>query len=204
MNWTVRKRWGTTILVSLFMFISRVPSSMVAPAFGTISSDLNIQSPAETQLVLSVFVLGSAVGPLAISPMSEVYGRTVVLRLTCLFYMIFNLACGFSHTKGQLVVFRYAIRGFVLSWVNESQTTQISKWNWGKCSGSWRGLAGRLLESRGAGAVPKSILYSTIDWPSHWSYCWCIHYASPRIALDVLYNIVAECNRSDSRLGLAR
>jgi MFS family permease len=83
---------------------------MVAPAFGPISSDLNIQSQAETQLVLSVFILGSAVGPLAISPMSEIYGRTVVLHLTCLFYMIFNLACGFSQTERQLVVFRYARR----------------------------------------------------------------------------------------------
>jgi MFS family permease len=82
---------------------------MVAPAFGPISINLDIQSQVETELVLSVFILGSAVGPLVISPMSEIYGRTVVLHLTCLFYTTFNLACGFSQTKGQLVVFRYTI-----------------------------------------------------------------------------------------------
>lgn len=82
---------------------------MVAPAFNLISSEFDIQSQVETQLVLSVFILASAVGPLFISPMSEIYGRTVVLHFTCLFYMIFNLACGFSQNKAQLVIFRYSI-----------------------------------------------------------------------------------------------
>lgn len=107
MNWTARKRWATTLLVSLFMFISPVSSSMVAPAFTSISEEFDIKSEAETQSILSVFILASAVGPLLVSPMSEVYGRTCVLQVTCLVYLIFNLACGFSKNKTQLVIFRY-------------------------------------------------------------------------------------------------
>ena len=86
MDWSKSKRWGTTIPVSLFMFISPVSSSIVAPAFDSISKEFEIKSQAETQLILSVFILASAVGPLLVSPMSEIYGRTVALQITCLVY----------------------------------------------------------------------------------------------------------------------
>src|SRR5450432_3171984 len=106
MDWTTSKRWGITILVSLFMFISPVSSSMVAPAFDAISEDFNIQSEAETGLILSVFIIASAVEPLLVSPISEVYGRTLILQLTSLLFLIFNLACGFCSNKTQLIIFR--------------------------------------------------------------------------------------------------
>ena len=79
---------------------------MVAPAFRAIKSDLAIRSEFETQMVLSIFILGSAIGPLIISPLSEVYGRRPVLHLTCLIYAVFNLACAFSKSSAQLLTFR--------------------------------------------------------------------------------------------------
>lgn len=79
---------------------------MVAPAFARVQSDFAIQSTLETQMILSVFVLASAVGPLIVSPLSEVYGRRPVLHATCAVYLIFNLACGFSQNSAQLLAFR--------------------------------------------------------------------------------------------------
>jgi multidrug resistance protein len=58
-------------------------------------------------MVLSIFVLASAFGPLVVAPLSEVYGRRPVLQLTYLFYMVFNLVCAFSKTSTQLLVFRF-------------------------------------------------------------------------------------------------
>jgi multidrug resistance protein len=58
-------------------------------------------------MVLSIFILSSAVGPLAIAPLSEVYGRRPVLHLTMLFFFVFNLACAFSRTAEQLLAFRF-------------------------------------------------------------------------------------------------
>ena len=88
------------------MFISPISSSMVAPAFDPIRSDLAITSQFKTQMVLSVFVLASAVGPLIVSPLSEVYGRRPVLHVTCGIYLVFNMASGFSKTSSQLLAFR--------------------------------------------------------------------------------------------------
>lgn len=105
-NWRKPKRWGITILNSIFMSISPISSSMVAPALARVQSDFAIQSLFETQMILSVFILASAVGPLIVSPLSEVYGRRPVLHTTCAVYLIFNLACGFSRSSAQLLAFR--------------------------------------------------------------------------------------------------
>lgn len=85
---------------------------MVAPAFQAIRADLAIKSDFETQMVLSVFILASAIGPLIISPLSEVYGRRPVLHVTCLIYAVFNLSCAFSKTSAQLLIFRWEIPSF--------------------------------------------------------------------------------------------
>jgi len=61
----------------------------------------------ESQLVLSIFVLGYAIGPLMLAPLSEIYGRVPVLQLANLFYLAFNLACGASTSKGQMIDFRF-------------------------------------------------------------------------------------------------
>lgn len=46
-------------------------------------------------------------GPLFLGPMSELYGRTIVLQLSNLFYLFFNLGCGLAKTKEQLIAFRF-------------------------------------------------------------------------------------------------
>lgn len=107
-NWSRQRKWAATITVSLFTFISPVSSSMIAPALRNIAMDFGV-SPrsSEVPLSMSVFVLGFAVGPLFIGPLSELFGRRLVLQLSNLFYFIFNLACGFSQSTGQIVAFRF-------------------------------------------------------------------------------------------------
>ncbi|KAL4945091.1 hypothetical protein BDV06DRAFT_55394 [Aspergillus oleicola] len=106
-NWPMRKKWTTVVMVSCFTFISPVSSSMVAPALTTLAKDLNITDAVESQLALSIFVLAYAFGPLILGPLSEIYGRVIVLQLANLFYLVFNIACGVSQTKTQMIVCRF-------------------------------------------------------------------------------------------------
>ncbi|KAK9357656.1 major facilitator superfamily domain-containing protein [Lipomyces starkeyi] len=106
-NWSTKKKWIATFVVSSFTFISPVSSSMVAPALATMASELHITTDVESQLVLSIFVLAYAIGPLFLGPMSEIYGRIPALQLANLFYLVFNLACSFAQNKEQLLVFRF-------------------------------------------------------------------------------------------------
>lgn len=137
-NWPQPRKWAATIIVSCFTFISPVSSSMVAPALPAMAKSLSITSKVEESLILSIFVLAYAIGPLFLGPMSEIYGRVIVLQLANLFYLVFNLACGFAATKGQLIAFRFlaglggsaplALGGGVLSdcWRAEERGKAIS------------------------------------------------------------------------------
>jgi MFS family permease len=80
---------------------------MIAPAVSSISAELRITNEVEAQLTLSIFVLAYAIGPLFLGPLSEIYGRVVVLQLSNLFYLVWNLSCGFAKTPGQLMAFRF-------------------------------------------------------------------------------------------------
>ncbi|KAI1431139.1 major facilitator superfamily domain-containing protein [Xylaria sp. CBS 124048] len=106
-NWKFTKKWAAVFTVSLFTLISPVSSSLVAPALGKISEDLGITQDFERNLTLSIFILAYAVGPLAWGPLSELYGRVIVLQLVNLIYLFFNLGCGLARTKGQLIAFRF-------------------------------------------------------------------------------------------------
>jgi len=61
-NWAMKRKWAATFVVSSFTFISPVSSSMVAPALGAMSADLQLTTSLQQALVLSIFVLAYAVG----------------------------------------------------------------------------------------------------------------------------------------------
>ncbi|PPQ78471.1 hypothetical protein CVT25_011866 [Psilocybe cyanescens] len=105
-NWSYKKKWAATIIVSSFTFISPVSSSMVAPATEQVAQRFGINSSVLIAMTTSVFVLGYAVGPLFLGPLSEIYGRSRVLQLSNLFYLVWNIACGFAQNKNELIVFR--------------------------------------------------------------------------------------------------
>lgn len=105
-NWTKRRKWMATITVSLFTFISPVSSSMIAPALKNVAADLHC-SFFLAEIGMSAFILAFAVGPLFLGPLSELFGRRIILQLSNLFYFVFNLACAFSSNIGLLIAFRF-------------------------------------------------------------------------------------------------
>lgn len=80
---------------------------MVAPGLTAIAKDLHITNQVELEMTLSIFVLAYSIGPLFLGPLSEIYGRAIVLQLANLFFLVFNIACGVAQTKSQMIVFRF-------------------------------------------------------------------------------------------------
>jgi len=106
-NWPNKRKWLAVLVVSSFTFISPVSSSMVAPALPAMDRDLGVTGQVTSQMNLSIFILAYAIGPLFLGPLSEVYGRVPVLQLANLFFLIFNLVCGFAQNSAQMLVFRF-------------------------------------------------------------------------------------------------
>jgi len=78
-NWSKRKKWMSTIIVSAFTFMAPMSSSMVAPALTVIGRELNITNEVKLSLILSIFVLAWTFGTLIFGLLSEVYGRVLIL-----------------------------------------------------------------------------------------------------------------------------
>jgi MFS family permease len=80
-------------------------STIMAPALPTIARELHM-SNVESVMAMSVYLLASAFGPLLIGPMSEVFGRKPVLHITNVWFLIWNIVCGFANSKGLLIAAR--------------------------------------------------------------------------------------------------
>lgn len=79
---------------------------MLAPALVSVSDSLGIHTAIESQLVLSIFVLAYAIGPLFLGPLSEVYGRVLVLQISNAFFFAWTLGCAWAQTAPQMIIFR--------------------------------------------------------------------------------------------------
>ena len=79
---------------------------MIAPAISTLAKDFHVTSDVEAQMMLSISVLSYGFGPLLLGLMSEVFGRVRVLQLSNLFFLVWNLGCGFARNEEEMIVFR--------------------------------------------------------------------------------------------------
>ncbi|KAH8698160.1 major facilitator superfamily domain-containing protein, partial [Phaeosphaeriaceae sp. PMI808] len=80
---------------------------VVAPGLENTMRDLNVTSKVEGQLIISIFVLAYAIGPLFLAPLSEIYGRVPILQVSNAWFFCFNLGCGVAKTKQQMFIFRF-------------------------------------------------------------------------------------------------
>ncbi|GAM85511.1 hypothetical protein ANO11243_035180 [Dothideomycetidae sp. 11243] len=110
LQWSLKKKWLVTSVMSAAAFIRITSSTIMAPALDTIAADLHMNST-ESSMALSVYLLASAFGPLILSPLSEMYGRSKVLHASNAWFLLWNLLCGFANTKGLLIASR-ALAGF--------------------------------------------------------------------------------------------
>lgn len=130
-----------------FFFTSPLASSMMAPALPAIADHYHITNPTVSALTLSIFLLAYSLGPLVISPLSEIYGRVWVLHISNIVFILFCIGCIFAPNTAALIVFRFlagiggstpvAIGGSVISdvFVGEQRGTAMSIYSIGPLIG---------------------------------------------------------------------
>lgn len=82
-------------------------SSMFAPAVEDVLREFGETSATIGSLTVSVFIVGYAVGPLFLSPLSELYGRAPVQHISNVVFTAFQLACARAHGTNELIVYRF-------------------------------------------------------------------------------------------------
>lgn len=110
LDWSTSRKWMVTDVLSATGFNRIMVSTIMAPALSTIASDLKM-SDTESAMSLSIYLLATAFGPLFIGPLSEIYGRRVILHTSNVWFLVWNVVCGFATTKGTLIAARF-LAGF--------------------------------------------------------------------------------------------
>ncbi|KJX95857.1 MFS multidrug transporter like protein [Zymoseptoria brevis] len=136
-NWSRRVKWAATLALSAQGFNRIMISTIMAPGIPDIATDLKMTN-LEGTMALSAYVLATAFGPLVIGPLSEVYGRKNVIHVTNIWFLAWNLICGFANSKGLLIASRllagfgasavYTVAYGVLAdiWPNEQRGRSLS------------------------------------------------------------------------------
>ncbi|CAK7237350.1 hypothetical protein SEUCBS140593_009930 [Sporothrix eucalyptigena] len=95
-----------TLILGLLAFTGSLGSSIVTPAEQLIAKDLGM-SYEETVLLLALFVLGFALGPLLWAPISEAYGRRWSMLPAVFILGVFSIGSATSKTPAALLATRF-------------------------------------------------------------------------------------------------
>ncbi|KAK7981459.1 MFS general substrate transporter [Apiospora saccharicola] len=110
-NWDHCKRWLHIGIVSLLALVTNMTPTMCAPGIDQVAEEFGIESPTVSTLAITLYLLGLGVGPMLISPLSEVYGRLPVYHAANIVFLAFVVGNALSQNVAQFMVFRF-ISGF--------------------------------------------------------------------------------------------
>ncbi|KAJ6021171.1 hypothetical protein N7540_006675 [Penicillium herquei] len=105
-NYAKSRKWFLLALVSIVTLISPFASSVFAPAASYAAADFDETSSILTTLMVTSYLFGYTVGPLFLSPLSELYGRQIVLSSATIFFVMFQIGCALAPNTAALIVFR--------------------------------------------------------------------------------------------------
>ncbi|KAF2830100.1 MFS general substrate transporter [Ophiobolus disseminans] len=105
-NWTWSQKWVLMAWIAIMITISPTTSSLSAPGTGRTLDEFGVKSKTIGTLTTSIYVLGYAVGPLFLAPLSELYGRAPVINYSTLVFCAFLLGCALAPNMPGLIIMR--------------------------------------------------------------------------------------------------
>ncbi|KAA1470849.1 MFS general substrate transporter [Dentipellis sp. KUC8613] len=100
------RRWLAVITISASSLCVTCASSAASFTEGGISRDFHVGKEVAI-LGISLFVMGLGVGPLVVGPLSEVYGRNIVYRVSFFLFFAFSWPVAFAPNIAVYMVFRF-------------------------------------------------------------------------------------------------
>lgn len=108
-NFTRSRQYWIICLLALVTFMTPLASSILAPGIKYYSAEFGNQSTTLGAMPVSIYLLGYAIGPLFLSPLSEIYGRFIVLSCSNAFFCIWFIGTGLAPNLASLIIFRLLI-----------------------------------------------------------------------------------------------
>ncbi|KAM5348335.1 hypothetical protein ACJ41O_008159 [Fusarium nematophilum] len=107
LNFARSRKWFITGLLSAITFMTPFASSILAPAISYVAETYHEDDLTQAAMPVSIFLLGYAVGPLFLSPLSEIYGRHIIITVANAFFCAWLIGCALAPSLSTLVFFRF-------------------------------------------------------------------------------------------------
>ncbi|KAF7525745.1 hypothetical protein G7054_g10983 [Neopestalotiopsis clavispora] len=106
-NWPAWRRGWIFGIVMALNFSTSLASSAIAPAVPALLAEYHSSDELAGTLIITIELMGTAIGPLLLAPLSELYGRQVVYNIANLSFCAFTVGCALSPSPGALVALRF-------------------------------------------------------------------------------------------------
>ncbi|KAF7596910.1 hypothetical protein BBP40_011955 [Aspergillus hancockii] len=105
-NMSLGRRWLIVIIVSMGSLCVACTSSIYSTTYTQILDEFHCSQEVAT-LGLSLFIWGLGLGPLILSPLSELYGRRVIYLSSFTFFLIWLIPCALAKNIQTLLIARF-------------------------------------------------------------------------------------------------
>ncbi|KAF7557269.1 hypothetical protein G7Z17_g806 [Cylindrodendrum hubeiense] len=106
LNWSSSKKNMHVVIVSLFSLSANLAATMFAPGAQQLADEFRVTDSTVEAMTVSLYVLGFALGPIILAPLSELYGRLIIYHFCNIAYFAFTIGCAFSTDVGMFLAFR--------------------------------------------------------------------------------------------------
>ncbi|BGP42271.1 hypothetical protein JCM10450v2_006364 [Rhodotorula kratochvilovae] len=166
-NWSNAKKWLQTFLPSLLAFLSGFASAIITGGMPEMAEYFSV-SEEVVNLTVCVFVVGFGLGPLILSPLSEMYGRRIVYIVSMGLFFIFTIPECVSSSFAVVVVFRF-IAGCMASGVMCNAAGSIGDlWSVNERGNKMAAFSAVLFASPCLGPLIGGYITLTVGWRWMW------------------------------------
>ncbi|KAK4553706.1 hypothetical protein LTR86_009204 [Recurvomyces mirabilis] len=109
-NWSKAKKWYITCFASFLNVLTCLCAGGYSSASDEISSTFNVSAEVTT-LGLSLYILGFAIGPMLLAPLSEYFGRSPVYISSWFILVLFQIPVALAPNIATVLICRF-IQGF--------------------------------------------------------------------------------------------
>lgn len=106
-NYTSREKWTWVWLLSAITLLTPFASSILSPAIRQLSDEFGNTNDIVGSMTVSIYLLGYVVSPVFIAPLSEIYGRKLVLTVSNVFFCVWQIGCALAPNIAALIVARF-------------------------------------------------------------------------------------------------
>ncbi|THC99593.1 hypothetical protein EYZ11_000962 [Aspergillus tanneri] len=106
-NWSKFRKWFIISLTSLACFNSAIVSTIFAPGVPDVLNEFNSSDDALASFMVTVYLIGSVIGPLILPPISECYGRLLITHISNIGFFFSSILCASAVNMPMLIVARF-------------------------------------------------------------------------------------------------